>query len=139
MSACISILHGHRVLGENHGHLDDDTAPSGARRRRDGGRREAERAPGAALARRRRVAQDRRSVRRGLQQLHPGTQSTSALCQWRRALCSALIIYLYMQGACVMNTLDSVVDALASDPARKFIVVEQVSTPSSSIPILPLS
>jgi hypothetical protein len=32
-----------------------------------------------------------------------------------------------MQGACVMNTLDSVVDALASDPARKFIVVEQVS------------
>jgi hypothetical protein len=32
-----------------------------------------------------------------------------------------------MQGACVMNTLDSVVDALASDAARKFVVVEQVS------------
>ncbi|CAL4924317.1 unnamed protein product [Urochloa decumbens] len=30
-----------------------------------------------------------------------------------------------IQGACVMNTLDSVVDALAKDPARKFIVVEQ--------------
>jgi hypothetical protein len=27
-----------------------------------------------------------------------------------------------------MNTLDSVVDALAKDPARKFVVVEQVST-----------
>jgi hypothetical protein len=26
-----------------------------------------------------------------------------------------------------MNTLDSVVDALARDPARKFVVVEQVS------------
>jgi hypothetical protein len=25
-----------------------------------------------------------------------------------------------------MNTLDSVVDALAKDPARKFVVVEQV-------------
>jgi len=33
-----------------------------------------------------------------------------------------------IQGACVMNTLDSVVDALARDPARKFVVVEQVST-----------
>ncbi|TVU31334.1 hypothetical protein EJB05_23016 [Eragrostis curvula] len=30
-----------------------------------------------------------------------------------------------IQGACVMNTLDSVVDALAADPARKFVVVEQ--------------
>ncbi|XP_035819351.1 probable alpha-mannosidase At5g66150 isoform X4 [Zea mays] len=30
-----------------------------------------------------------------------------------------------IQGACVMNTLDSVVDALARDPARKFVVVEQ--------------
>jgi len=30
-----------------------------------------------------------------------------------------------IQGACVMNTLDSVVDALAKDPARKFVVVEQ--------------
>ncbi|CAD6212293.1 unnamed protein product [Miscanthus lutarioriparius] len=30
-----------------------------------------------------------------------------------------------IQGACVMNTLDSVVDALAKDPARKFIIVEQ--------------
>ncbi|CAL4941199.1 unnamed protein product [Urochloa decumbens] len=30
-----------------------------------------------------------------------------------------------IQGACVMNTLDSVVDALTKDPARKFIVVEQ--------------
>jgi len=31
-----------------------------------------------------------------------------------------------IQGACVINTLDSVVDALARDPARKFVVVEQV-------------
>ncbi|XP_039784791.1 probable alpha-mannosidase At5g66150 [Panicum virgatum] len=30
-----------------------------------------------------------------------------------------------IQRACVMNTLDSVVDALAKDPARKFVVVEQ--------------
>ncbi|XP_066387203.1 alpha-mannosidase-like isoform X3 [Miscanthus floridulus] len=30
-----------------------------------------------------------------------------------------------IQGACVMNTLDSVVDALARDPARMFVVVEQ--------------
>ncbi|KAL6905806.1 hypothetical protein ACP4OV_003407 [Aristida adscensionis] len=30
-----------------------------------------------------------------------------------------------IQGACVMNTLDSVVDALAADAARKFVVVEQ--------------
>jgi len=30
-----------------------------------------------------------------------------------------------IQGACVINTLDSVVDALARDPARKFVVVEQ--------------
>ncbi|KAF8754033.1 hypothetical protein HU200_011530 [Digitaria exilis] len=30
-----------------------------------------------------------------------------------------------IQGACVLNTLDSVVDALARDPARKFVVVEQ--------------
>uniref|UniRef100_A0A0D9XHR0 Alpha-mannosidase n=1 Tax=Leersia perrieri TaxID=77586 RepID=A0A0D9XHR0_9ORYZ len=30
-----------------------------------------------------------------------------------------------IQGACVMNTLDSVVDALAKDPARKFVFVEQ--------------
>ncbi|CAD6204979.1 unnamed protein product [Miscanthus lutarioriparius] len=30
-----------------------------------------------------------------------------------------------IQGACVMNTLDSVVDALARDPARKFVAVEQ--------------
>jgi hypothetical protein len=31
-----------------------------------------------------------------------------------------------------MNTLDSVVDALARDPARKFVVVEQVSTVSQA-------
>lgn len=31
-----------------------------------------------------------------------------------------------MQGACVMNTLDSVVDALILDPARKFVFAEQV-------------
>ncbi|KAK3157330.1 hypothetical protein QOZ80_2AG0119610 [Eleusine coracana subsp. coracana] len=30
-----------------------------------------------------------------------------------------------IQGACVMNTLDSVVDALAADPARKFVFAEQ--------------
>uniref|UniRef100_A0ACD5U233 Uncharacterized protein n=1 Tax=Avena sativa TaxID=4498 RepID=A0ACD5U233_AVESA len=30
-----------------------------------------------------------------------------------------------IQGACVMNTLDSVVDALARDPGRKFVVAEQ--------------
>ncbi|XP_025796134.1 probable alpha-mannosidase At5g66150 [Panicum hallii] len=30
-----------------------------------------------------------------------------------------------IQRACVINTLDSVVDALAKDPARKFVVVEQ--------------
>ncbi|KAL6642500.1 hypothetical protein ACP70R_020681 [Stipagrostis hirtigluma subsp. patula] len=30
-----------------------------------------------------------------------------------------------IQGACVMNTLDSVVDALARDPARKFVFAEQ--------------
>ncbi|RLN15696.1 alpha-mannosidase-like [Panicum miliaceum] len=30
-----------------------------------------------------------------------------------------------IQRGCVMNTLDSVVDALAKDPARKFVVVEQ--------------
>jgi hypothetical protein len=29
----------------------------------------------------------------------------------------------------VINTLDSVVDALAKDPARKFVVVEQVPLP----------
>jgi hypothetical protein len=32
-----------------------------------------------------------------------------------------------LQGACVMNTLDSVVDALARDPGRKFVVAEQVT------------
>ena len=32
-----------------------------------------------------------------------------------------------IQGACVMNTLDSVVDALARDPGRKFVVAEQVT------------
>ncbi|KAL6653701.1 hypothetical protein ACP70R_008625 [Stipagrostis hirtigluma subsp. patula] len=31
-----------------------------------------------------------------------------------------------IQVGCVMNTLDSVVEALARDPARKFVVVEQV-------------
>ncbi|XP_006661627.2 alpha-mannosidase-like [Oryza brachyantha] len=30
-----------------------------------------------------------------------------------------------IQGACVMNTLDSVVDALVRDPGRKFVFVEQ--------------
>jgi alpha-mannosidase len=40
-----------------------------------------------------------------------------------------------IQGACVLNTLDSVVDALARDPARKFVVVEQVS---HSLPCLGL-
>jgi alpha-mannosidase len=30
-----------------------------------------------------------------------------------------------IQGACVMNTLDSVVDALILDPARKFVFAEQ--------------
>jgi len=30
-----------------------------------------------------------------------------------------------------MNTLDSVVDALAKDPARKFIIVEQVRSTTS--------
>ena len=32
-----------------------------------------------------------------------------------------------------MNTLDSVVDALAKDPARKFVVVEQVTPPLSHL------
>jgi hypothetical protein len=36
-----------------------------------------------------------------------------------------------------MNTLDSVVDALARDPARKFVVVEQVSTVQHLSSILP--
>jgi alpha-mannosidase len=39
---------------------------------------------------------------------------------------SHLLEVCVWQGACVMNTLDSVVDALARDPARKFVVVEQV-------------
>uniref|UniRef100_A0A452XFA9 Glycoside hydrolase family 38 N-terminal domain-containing protein n=1 Tax=Aegilops tauschii subsp. strangulata TaxID=200361 RepID=A0A452XFA9_AEGTS len=39
-----------------------------------------------------------------------------------------------IQGACVMNTLDSVVDALARDPGRKFVVAEQV-TCSPQFPI----
>jgi alpha-mannosidase len=36
-----------------------------------------------------------------------------------------------------MNTLDSVVDALAKDPARKFVVVEQVSIQYSTVQYLP--
>jgi hypothetical protein len=102
----------------------------------DGGGREAERAPGAALAWRRRVAQDRRPVLCRIQQQHPGMQHTPTPYSILRRMLrhsislissrSHLLEVCVWQGACVMNTLDSVVDALARDPARKFVVVEQV-------------
>jgi len=35
---------------------------------------------------------------------------------------------LVLQGACVENVLDSVIEALAQDPNRKFIFAEMVSS-----------
>ena len=51
-----------------------------------GGGREAERAPGAALARRHRVAQDRRPVLRRIQQLHPGMVTPSCAAMLRPSI-----------------------------------------------------
>lgn len=37
-------------------------------------------------------------------------------------------MYMYVQGACVQNVLDSLVPALLADKNRKFIYVEQAIT-----------